>query len=532
MNAAEISEQLNVVAVSLNEVDARAASRVRSLASSLSSETGILHWSDVDLRRVFNVERLSYQYALHREGGYASRITDFADRLRNVLVLVPIFLTWAALAEGVRSYANYLDAHPDESNLPFLLLWQRGFGGEASSFAPSFSAVAILDAAILLVIILLTFYAHGRKEAREDKITDRAAIFQADFENILAETSVYLATDRASRPQQLASSVESLAERFERSTQELLNQLQVEHDRLESLAGRREKEFADFGVFASGLRAGADEMHRLLVDLRQVSTALESSLDDLTGEVSIAGDQQRSMLTAIGNLERVTSSAIQSDQAVMRQLAVAANTLSETAEKTISGAEAASQASRTASDAVRGIGQLAQQIAESQGRVETALGSGTESNRRLAEALQVTTANAQHTATAFSDVQARLERIQDEFSRMGGQSAQQIEAFNALMTRQSELARAISEAARELGSSTLTGAQRQREVNDEIQHLVQRLDGITNTMNRLLQQTPNTENLQQAFAAALRSELNRAGSGAAGGNPPAPAAWSNRPPRS
>jgi len=509
MRPTEISGELDAMSASLKDVDKRSADRLTSLSQAMTSDQGVQHWSDVDLRRVFNVERLSYLYALRRQGGYASGVVEFADRVRNVLVLVPILLTWAALAEATKSYARFLERHPEKSNQPFLLLWQQGFGGEGWRFAPTFSSVAILDAIIILIIIALTFYSHGRKESHEDQVADIASRFQAEFENVLAESSVFLATDRASRPAQLASSVESLAERFERSTQELLTQLQVEHDRLESLAGRREKEFSDFGIFASGLRAGADEMHRLLVDLRQVSTALEGSLDDLTGEVSIAGDQQRSLLTAVGNLERVTSSAIQSDQSVARQLALAANSLSETAEKTISGADAAAQASRAAADAVRGIGQLAQQIADSQGRVEHALSSETESNRRFAEALQASTSNSQTTADTLADINSGLARIRDEFDRLGVQTGQHANAFNGLLVQQTELSKEISQAARELGSSGLSTSQRQREVNEDLQHLVQRLDGLANTLNRLIQLSPNSENLEKAFTSAIRSELGR-----------------------
>ncbi len=250
-------------------------------------------------------------------------------------------------------------------------------------------------------------------------------------------------------------------------------------------------------------------MHRLLVDLRQVSTALESSLDDLSGEVSVAGDQQRSLLTAVGNLERVTSSAIQSDQAVMRQLTSAAHSLAETAEKTISGAESAAQASRAATDAVRGISQLAQQLADSQLRVEQSLSSETESNRRFAEALQATTQNSQITASTLGDVNDGLARIREEFERVGVQTGQHANVFNALLAQQADLSRGISEVARELGSTGLNSSQRQREVNEDLQHLVQRLDGLANTLNRMIQLAPSTENLEQAFSAALRSELGR-----------------------
>lgn len=505
------------MASAIKPVDARSADRLTSLADAMASPAGVQHWSDVDLRRVFNVERLSYLYALNRQGGYRSALVETVDRVRNVLVLVPILLTWAALAEAANAYRRYIENHPDQANQPFLLLWQQGFGGEASWFSPNFSTVALIDAIIIAVIILLTFYAHGRREAHEDRVSDTASQFQADFENVLAESSVFLATDRASRPQQLAASVENLAERFERSTQELLTQLQVEHDRLESLAGRREKEFADFGVFASGLRAGADEMHRLLVDLRQVSSALEHSLDDLSGEVSVASDHQRSLLTAVGNLERITSSGIQSDQAMMRQLSVAAQTLAETADKTISGAEAAGQASRAASEAVRGISQLANQIAESQSRVERALAGEGETNRRLAEALQTTTSNSQVTAATMHDIAGNLVRLRDEFERIGGQTGQYAGMFNTMLGQQAEFSKSMTQAAEKLGVEGITTAQRQREVNDAMQHLLQRLDGLATTLNRMIQASPNSESLERTVTSAVRSELTR-GSGS-GWNP-------------
>jgi hypothetical protein len=38
---------------------------------------------------------------------------------------------------------------------------------------------------------------------------------------------------------------------------------------------------------------------------------------------------------------------------------------------------------------------------------------------------------------------------------------------------------------------------------------VQRLDNLATTLNRQVQQMPSVENLQAAFAAALRAEANR-----------------------
>src|SRR5690606_4937369 len=266
--APENADQLDDIAGLLHDVDERSSRRLRDLATALTTESGRFRWSDVDLRRAFNTDRLSHAWAVHHEGGYAPAAIEIADKIRNVLVLVPILLTWAALGEAANSYARFVEQNPDERDTPFLVLWQRGFDGDTSWFSPTFSAVALVDALIIAIIIILTLYAHGRREKQEDQIADSASQFQADFDNALAEATVLLATDRSSRPVQLADSVERLVDGFEVSSQNLLNQLQAEHDRLDHLAARREKEFADFGVFASGMRAGAEEMHRLLVDLR------------------------------------------------------------------------------------------------------------------------------------------------------------------------------------------------------------------------------------------------------------------------
>jgi archaellum component FlaC len=538
---AGLISDLQGMAASMGEVDPRAAGRLRDLAESLGSERGRQRWTDVDLRQAFNTERLAIAYAVRREGGYAPASIEMADRLRNILVLFPILLTWAALAEASAAYRRFIDRHPDQSAQPFLLLWQRGFGGEASRFAPSFSTVALIDAAIILAIILLTIYAHGRREGQEDVIASTASSVQTDLENILAEATVALASDRSSRPARLTESVERLADRFERSSQELLTQLQVEHDRLESLASRRDKEFADFGMFASGMRAGADEMHRLLVDLRQVSTSLETTLEDLTSEIGASSEQQRSLLTAVGNLERLTSSSIQSDQSATRQLAAAAVSLADASDKALSGAETAAQAGRTASEAVRGISAIANAIAESQSRVESAMSTGTEANSRLAEALRTNTSSAQATARTLNDIGAVFGRFRDEFDRIGQQSAQQGTALNNLLNQQAEIARDISTVTKELGAVGMTTAQRQREVSQDLTHLMQRLDGLANSLSRLSQQVPSTEALQQAFANALRGtatrqELSRGGTVVASDEtdeperaPGSPGFWSRTP---
>ncbi|HKG25101.1 MAG TPA: methyl-accepting chemotaxis protein [Thermomicrobiales bacterium] len=492
---AELIDELEGIAASVGEVDSRAAERLRDLAVSVSTDTGRLRWADVDLRRAFNTEQLAHAYAVRREGGFVPPSVDRADKVRNVMVLLPIFLTWAALAEASRAYDRHLTKNPDDVRQPFLLLWQRGFGGESGFLSPTFSTVAILDAVIIGIIIVLTFYSHGRREEREEAIQRTANSFQTDLDNVLAEATIALAPDRAGRPAMLARSVERLAERFDVNSQELLTRLQREHDRLEAIANRREKEFTDFGVFASGMRAGAEETHRLLIDLRQVSNGLQQALEDLTSEIGVASDQQRSLHAAVNSLERLVATNIQSDNSVMRHLTDAAETLAESADKSLAGTEAAAQAGRVATEAIRGIAEMSASLAASQSRLEHARATETESNARLVDSLRTGMNGVGASTKSLTEISSGLVGLKEEFGRISELSQEQSITLSRLLTEQSAIASGLGQVARDLSAVGIATSQRQREVNDEVVGLVRRLDTLTNHLGRIAGQGPGTENL-------------------------------------
>jgi hypothetical protein len=477
----DLADDINGLAASLEEIDTRSTERLRDLASSLSTEEGRLRWADVDLRRAFNSEYLAHFYAVRREGGYAPTTVAVADRIRNVLVLLPIALTWFALYESTKAYREYIDAHPDEISQPFLLLWQRGFDGNSGFFATSFSTLAIIDAMIIGVIIALTFYSHGRRERREESIERTAQKFQADVDNILAEATVALAPDRAGRPAMLARSVERLAERFEHNSQELIARLRAEHDRLVSIASRREKEFADFGLFASGMRAGAEETHRLLIELRQVSTALQHALEDMTSEVGVTGDQNKSLLSAVTALERMVATGIQSDHGVTRRLAEASEVLAEAAERSLAGAEAAAQAGRVATEAVRGIAEIGASLASGQNRVEHAIANESEANTRLAEALRSSVTGVSSTTRTLAEIQASLVGIRDEFRDIARSNQEHASSLSRMLTEQTTISSGIAKIARDIGTTGASNQQQQQDMNEELSSLIKRLDNITPT---------------------------------------------------
>src|SRR5262245_58601934 len=118
----ELTRELEAMSASVAEVDPKSAERLTDLASSLETDESRLRWADVDMRQAFNTEQIAHAYAVKREGGYVPAIVDRVDRLRNVMILLPILLTWFALFEASRNYAAFVEANPDDVRKPFLLL--------------------------------------------------------------------------------------------------------------------------------------------------------------------------------------------------------------------------------------------------------------------------------------------------------------------------------------------------------------------------------------------------------------------------
>ncbi len=481
----ELAREIEAISVSVGEVDTKSAERLTDLASSLETDESRLRWADVDMRQAFNTEQIAHAYAVKREGGYVPAIVDRVDRLRNVLILLPILLTWFALFEASRNYAKFIEANPEAVSSPFLLLWEQNFGGTAGWWSPTFSLLALTDAGIIGFIILLTFYSHGRREAREEAIDKSAVLFQTELDNVLAEATVALAPDRAGRPAMLARSVHRLADRFDNSSQELLTRLKAEHDRLASIANRREREIADFGVFASGMRSGAEETHRVLLEMKQLSTGLQNALEDLASEVSASGEHQHSLQKSVASLERLVGAGMQSDAALTRKLAEAAEALADAADRSLAGAETASQAGRLATDAVHGIVDLTASLSGGQARLEHALAEQTEANSKLADSLRSGVGGVSASSRSLGDISMALSQLREEFNRMSQLAGEQNITLSRLLSEQNTMASSLSDVARDLGAAGVSTSLRQREMNDELGSLVRRLDALAATLTHI-----------------------------------------------
>ena len=121
-----------------------------------------------------------------------SRLWAVLEVIRNVLVFAPIAVTWFGLSIAATAYAELLTARPDLVSRPFLLLWQEGFEGRVLL---NFSTLAITDASLIGVLIVLSLALHVRSEIRDAQVRTRALMKESEIRALLGNVSSLGALD-------------------------------------------------------------------------------------------------------------------------------------------------------------------------------------------------------------------------------------------------------------------------------------------------------------------------------------------------
>ena len=238
-----------------------------------------------------------------RSGQPVASIARILAILRNVLVFLPVAITWLSISRATEKFGEYADLAPeDEEKLSFLQFWQSGGPSNLDGFTQLSSTWRITDVAggvvwIIAAVILLTGLASIledvalRRQTKEEQRVDRSRTELAvkimtglqgnrsiDAQTI-EESLALILNDLG----QAARDVNLAAERLETSTTGVgsltprIEELTVQVDTLAS-------------KFSSDLQDG-------ITGLANAVTALGSTLD---------GDLQRFMADVLAGLEEVT----------------------------------------------------------------------------------------------------------------------------------------------------------------------------------------------------------------------------------
>lgn len=138
---------------------------VRNLLSALVKRTNLPFWASKD----------PAEYLPHPAPESSSRLAKVNSYLiivRNVVVFVPVALTWSAVSHATNAFGIYTSNNPN-SVANFLQFWQNGYDVLAPEWRIGF--VANLDFLLIALVIALTLYTsvlHSREEKRIQAATN------------------------------------------------------------------------------------------------------------------------------------------------------------------------------------------------------------------------------------------------------------------------------------------------------------------------------------------------------------------------
>jgi hypothetical protein len=171
-----------------------------------------------------------------------SRLWAILEVIRNVLVFAPIAVTWFGLSIAATAYAQLLAARPDLISRPFLLLWQEGFNG---TLVLNFSTLAITDASLIGVLIVLSLALHIRSEVRDAQVRTKALLKESEIRALLGHVSSLGALDFGTG-----------------DAESILADMAAEERRIYERAVEREGQLFDFEGVVERLRDAAVRLER------------------------------------------------------------------------------------------------------------------------------------------------------------------------------------------------------------------------------------------------------------------------------
>ena len=145
---------------------------VRGLYEALTSRKNLQIWASLNPIEYLPMPEL-------KAGLSMANWTRLITVLRNVLVFLPVALTWAAVGEATTAFSTYLKANGSDI-VNFLDFWQNGYGVLDDKWR--IATIALLDFLIIMVVIVLTliasFFSRRVTELQimSEKETDRERI--------------------------------------------------------------------------------------------------------------------------------------------------------------------------------------------------------------------------------------------------------------------------------------------------------------------------------------------------------------------
>lgn len=242
----------------LESVSPKAAVLLLDLGTAVAGSPSEADWAHADLYRVLNPERIASSYETKVASGTWVRWFEF---FRNVLVILPLAVTWIGISVAVRGYADLLESEPQQAAQSFIYLWQSGFNGTVWL---TLERLAAIDGVILLLVFVLSLALAFYSATRQNRGRSEAMRVQYDLEEILADADLVLSVSR--QPNE-----HKALQRLIKMSDQVIQSLRQESVRFDKFIFERKNELMRLTDFTSVLNQSSEEMTRAIEQLTAIN---------------------------------------------------------------------------------------------------------------------------------------------------------------------------------------------------------------------------------------------------------------------
>jgi hypothetical protein len=142
----------------------------------------------------------------YKAGDKRIRLANIISIIRNILVFVPVALTWIAVSKATTAFEQYTTANPS-AVVNFLEFWQNGYGVLSKDW--TIGHVAFLDFAIIAIVIALSLVVSFMELQHKKTMRTVVAALQNERLSLGIKIFKYLHSQKSATPQVVNASVAS-----------------------------------------------------------------------------------------------------------------------------------------------------------------------------------------------------------------------------------------------------------------------------------------------------------------------------------
>lgn len=163
---------------------------VTALVSDIENGQDLEAWASLDSLEILPPVE-------YKAGDKQLRLTNLIAIARNILVFVPVALTWIAVSKATTAFEQYTAANPN-AVVNFLEFWQNGYGILSKDW--TIGHIALLDGGIIGVVIALSIAVSVLELRHKRSMRTTVAILDKERLTLALKIFKYLHSHKTATP--------------------------------------------------------------------------------------------------------------------------------------------------------------------------------------------------------------------------------------------------------------------------------------------------------------------------------------------